>query len=119
MKLLTILLSLILFACESNPKEPDDPEPTTATVKYEVTGTAQTVDITLSNKEEGTSQFGDVSVPWSMSFVAPRGNFVYLSAQNQGQTGTVICTIYINGDQFKSSTSSGAYVIATASGSIP
>ena len=88
-------------------------------VEYRVTGTALTVDLTIENEDGGTSQYSDQSLPWSYSYTGRTDNFVYVSAQNQGATGTVTATIYIDGDVFKTSTSSGAYVIATASGSIP
>ncbi|MBI9099143.1 MAG: hypothetical protein JEY91_11730 [Spirochaetaceae bacterium] len=88
-------------------------------VKYSVTGTALTVDITIENENGGTSQYSDVAVPWEYSFTGWEGDFIYLSAQNQGSSGSVICTIYRNGGEYKSSTSSGAYVIATVSGLLP
>ena len=88
-------------------------------VKYEVTGTALTVDLTIENEDGGTSQFSDKPLPWTYSFTGASGDFVYVSAQNQGDTGSVTATIYIDGEEYKTSTSSGAYVIATASGSIP
>lgn len=72
----------------------------------------------MENAEGGTSQYSDVAVPWSTSFSSNKGNFVYISAQNQGQSGTVTVSIISNGTTFKTSTSSGAYVIATASGSL-
>jgi hypothetical protein len=87
-------------------------------VKYEVTGSAQSVDLTYQNEDGGTSQLSDVSLPWSLSFKGDALDFVYISAQNQGETGTVTATIYRDGEQFKSSTSSGAYVIASADGSL-
>jgi len=91
---------------------------TTIDVEYRVTGSAQTVDITISNEGGGTSQFADQPVPWSYEFEGEEDDFVYVSAQNQGETGTVTATIYKDGKKFKNSTSSGAYVIATASGSL-
>jgi len=110
-KILAILLPLaLLVGCE----ESDD----SIEVEYRVTGTAVTVDLTIRNEDGGTSQFTDMPVPWSYSFVGEKGDFVYVSAQNQGNTGTVTATIYRDGKQFKTSTSSGAYVIATASGSL-
>ena len=87
-------------------------------VEYEVTGSASKVDVTYENEDGGTSQESDVSVPWSYSFKGYSGDFVYISAQNQGETGSVTVTIYKNGSVFKTSTSSGAYVIATASGTL-
>lgn len=45
-------------------------------------------------------------------------DFIYVSSQNQGDTGTVTTTIYIDGDVFKTSNSSGAYVRVSAYSSI-
>ena len=87
-------------------------------VKYEVTGTASSVDVTYENSDGGTSQSSNVSVPWEYSFTGNPGDFVYISAQNQGSSGTVTTKILTDGDKFKSSTSTGAYVIASASGSL-
>lgn len=88
-------------------------------VEYEVTGSTDVVSITIANKSGGTSQYSGVTLPWSTSFKADPGDFVYVSAQNQRDTGSVTAAIYIDGDKYKRSTSTGAYVIATASGSVP
>lgn len=109
-----ILIALLVLATASC----DNPLDSSIKVKYKVTGTADTVDVTYENADGGTSQESDVDVPWSYSFTGEPGDFVYISAQNQGQTGTVTVTIYTDGDVFKTSTSEGAYVIATASGSL-
>ena len=93
--------------------------PTYYTVKYEVTGTTPEVSTTIENESGGTSQFSNVSTPWIYEFQRGSGYFVYLSAQNQRSSGSVIVSIYFNGNLYKTSTSSGAYVIATASGSTP
>jgi hypothetical protein len=87
-------------------------------VRYEVTGTAETVDITYQNADGGTSQLSDVTLPWSLGFTGQALDFVYVSAQNQGDTGTVTATIYRDNEQLATSTSSGAYVIASADGSL-
>ncbi len=99
-------------------------------VKYSVTGSASTVDITIENESGGTSQFSDVALPWEYSFKGYAGTgtydylFVYVSAQNQGSTGTVTATILYKKDEtdqyqtYKTSTSSGAYVIASAYGGL-
>lgn len=105
------LLVLASVAC-------DNPLDSSIRVKYEVTGTANTVDVTYENEDGGTSQESDVSVPWSYTFDGEPGDFVYISAQNQGESGSVTVTIYTDGDEFKSSTSEGSYVIATASGTL-
>ena len=110
--ILLVMLSLFVNGC-SVVSQQKDPE-----VKYEVTGTATTVDITMENSSGGTSQFSDVAVPWSTYFTSKSGAFVYISAQNQASSGSVTVRIYKDGIVFKESTSSGAYVIATASGSL-
>jgi hypothetical protein len=89
-----------------------------ADVEYRVQGTAQTVDITIENEGGGVSQYSDVEIPWVYSGKFSRGAFVYVSAQNQGYTGSVVVEIYEDGDLFRRSESSGSFVIATASGSL-
>lgn len=112
--LLSLLIAFFLLVnCGSNPFGS-----TMCDVKYKVTGTAATVDVTIENEDGGCSQFSDVSVPWTYSFEREEGEFVYVSAQNCGNSGSVTVTIYKDGDTFKTSTSSGAYVIATASGTL-
>jgi hypothetical protein len=120
-KLSVVFLAIIVFVLISC----DDRSlglPITYTVKYEITGTATRVDITMRNAGDGTEQYSDVPVPWERTFSVEIENgdyfFAYVSAQNQGNTGSVTAKIYKDGSQFKSSTSEGAYVIATASGSI-
>lgn len=107
------LLLFLLFSCDKNPLGPKS-----YSVKYEVAGSASRVDITYENADGGTSQIGNAHVPWSMTFSRKEGSFVYISAQNQGSSGSITVTIYRNGSRFKTSTSSGAYVIATASGTL-
>jgi hypothetical protein len=89
------------------------------TVQYKITGTANTVDVTLNNSSGGTEQYSNVSLPKTYSYKYFEDWFLYISAQNQGQSGTVTTSIYYKDNLFKTSTSSGAYVIATASGSKP
>jgi len=85
-------------------------------IKYEVTGSAATVNITYKNEDGGTSQANGVSMPWSYSFTAQPGDSVYLSAQNNGESGTITVTIFKGSSEFKKSSSVGPYCIATASG---
>jgi hypothetical protein len=76
----------------------------------------------MENAGGNTEQLSDVPLPWFTSFTVEVEKygyfFVYVSAQNQGSSGTVTATIYRDGSVFETATSSGAYVIATASGSI-
>ena len=84
------------------------------TYKYEVTGTAQSVRVTISDENGGTAQH-TVNVPWEYSFdkLENEDFFLYLSAQNQGADGTVTVKIYIEDKVIKETTSSGAYCIAS------
>lgn len=91
------------------------------TVVYRVTGSAKSASMTYENMQGGTEQ-GDYMLPFTktLRFIGnvPNGTFLYISAQNDGETGTVTCEILVNGTVQKTSTSSGAYVICDASMSI-
>ncbi len=89
-------------------------------VKYEVRGGSgvSKAMLTYENSSGGTSQTTTSSLPWTYSFEAKSGTWVYLSAQNGHGGGGVQANIYIDGDLWKTSTSNGAYVIATSSGTI-
>ncbi|MBA7638822.1 hypothetical protein ES703_46478 [subsurface metagenome] len=88
-----------------------------AEVIYEITGTADRVDVTLNNASGGTEQYDDVRLPQRYAYSSFTDWFLYISAQNQGEYGTVRVAIYLNGKVVETASSSGAYVIATASGS--
>ena len=93
-----------------------EPEPPpTPEVEYKITGTASKVFVTLSNATGGTEQFDNVNVPHTYTFEKFNDWFLYISAQNLGEWGSVTVTIYLNGEVVATSTSSGAYVIADAS----
>jgi hypothetical protein len=83
---------------------------------YEITGSADKVDVTMNNATGGTEQHSEVSVPTKYVFDNFPDSYLYISAQNQGEYGTVRVSIYVDGKLFKTSSSSGAYVIATAYG---
>lgn len=86
-------------------------------VTYEISGTAETVSITMETPT-GTSQQAEVSLPWeSSSQDFNVGDSVYVSAQNEGESGTVRCKITgMTGKVLAENSSSGAYTIATCSG---
>lgn len=106
---LALILSCELFETEKQ-------------VEYKVTCNTGLVDLTIENSNGGTSQYDDMATPWSYSFEVDKPEygyvFVYVSAQNQQSSGTVTAQIYVDGTLYKTSTSTGAYVIATASGSV-
>lgn len=90
---------------------------TSYTVTYKVTGTAGAVDLTMSDEDGDTSQQSKVAVPVTRTLRnMHEGDFLYISAQNQGESGSVICSIEVDGVPVKTATSSGAYVISTCSG---
>ena len=86
-------------------------------VKYEVTGSAISVDVTYEKIGDTIKNVG-VLVPWSLSFTTNGDDDVYISAKNKGASGSVTVTIYDNDSEFRTSTKSGAYVIAEASGTL-
>lgn len=89
-------------------------------VKYKVTGTADSVSVTYANEDGGTSQKSEVYLPWSHTMYPMKSrDFVYISAQNNGKYGSVTTEIYVDGELFKTSSSDGAYVIATSSELLP
>ncbi|OJJ20209.1 hypothetical protein BKI52_17215 [marine bacterium AO1-C] len=84
-------------------------------LRYEVSGTASTVDITYRDYSGSTVQFTDVSLPHTITYDFVTSDFAYISAQNNGESGTVSVKVYYE-DRFKDgATSAGAFVIATAS----
>jgi hypothetical protein len=122
---LVFIAALFVFSCddESISRALGEPVSHTYTIKYEITGTASSVSITMENSGGNTEQFSSVSLPWSTAFTVTLNDkydwfFVYVSAQNNGSSGAVTATIYKDNHVLETATSSGAYVIATASGSI-
>lgn len=109
------------FSCVDALSEPicwDETVYENYTIKYEVTGSAKSVSLTIENSSGGTSQFSDKSLPWTYTFTSKYDTWLYCSAQNQGNAGTVTVKLYTNNEIFKQSTSEGAYVIASASGTV-
>ena len=87
------------------------------TVKYVVTGKGGANKAALTMQvPSGTSQ-QEVRLPWDETYTFPSGSFVYLSAQNQMDSGSITAKIYLQGKLWKEVESKGAYVIASVSGS--
>jgi hypothetical protein len=95
-----------------------------ADIKYEFTGTASSVNLTLTNQDGGIEQYNNVKVPgfreFSVSIKRGMANYYHASlmAQNNGSRGDVTVTIYVNGKKFRTATSRGAYAIASADGAV-
>lgn len=84
-------------------------------VTYDVVGeSTRMASLTYTNQGGGTEQ-QEVMLPWSKSFQAQYGDHLYISAQNKKEYGSITVYISINGNTRKTSTSSGGYVIASAS----
>jgi hypothetical protein len=83
-------------------------------VTYRVTGTAHEASVTYRNNMGGTQQTVG-RIPWEITFDSRAGNFLYVSAQNQGASGSVSCDILVDGEVKTTATSTGAYVIAECS----
>ena len=84
---------------------------------YEVEGSALSAGLTMSTPT-GTQQ-NTVGLPLrntageaGVGHTARSGEFLYISAQNQAQSGTVTCRITLDGDVVSENSSSGAYGIA-------
>lgn len=93
-------------------------QPAARLVKYTVFGTAGRVDVTLENDSGGSEQHGDMAVPYTYYGRFEPGDFVYISAQNQGTSGTLTCAIWVGDTVVSSGKASGAYSICSASGSV-
>lgn len=122
-----VLVALVGFAFWSaRPKSPTFAggsvgTSSTSRVVYKVHGTATSVSWTVQTPT-GTKQ-GDADVPLmntggteGLQFTFPAGEFVYISAQNQGESGTVECIIEVDGVEVSRNASTGAYQIAQCDG---
>ena len=107
-----LLVTTVFIGCKADEAVPAE----THVVGYQVTGTADWGSVTYQNEAGGTSQESMVVLPWTYFFVANEGDFTYISAQNMGDTGSITVEIYNEFGLIKTSSSSGAYVIASVSG---
>lgn len=92
--------------------------PGTYSIEYRVSGTARYGSVTYRNATGGTEQHSNIDWPWTYRCVGKKGMFLYMSAQNGTDKGTVVVELVVNGVVVKRAESSGAYVIATASGTL-
>lgn len=88
-------------------------------VTYVVTGSASTGSVTMTNGQGGVEQ-QDIALPWTQPIAgAKSGQFVSVAAQNKSGFGDISCTIQVDGKDFRTSSSSAAYGIASCSGLAP
>lgn len=110
--LIAIILAGLVAICISCGGSDDD-DLITYTIMYEVGGTAQSVDIRFENASGGTTHIDPVAPPWrSQPFTATEGEYVYISAWNNGESGSVTVNILVDYKLWKTSTSNGPYVHA-------
>lgn len=93
-----------------------------AEVAYFVEGTARSVQITAETPTGIQQNIVDLPLKnkqggLGLHFEFLRGEFLYISAQNQGAIGTVTCRIEVDGQPVSINTSSGPYSIVTCEGS--
>ena len=107
-----LLLGLWLSAC-GGPTAPS----VSLSITYRVEGGTfnPTASMTYSGSGNSTIQSSRRTLPWTYTFTAARGGFLYISAQNDSEFGCVRVTIHQGETQLQSAQSCGAYVIATVS----
>ena len=113
-KLAIVVIALLLVACSTGPAPA--PTPHTYRVIYRVGGFASKASLTYETAS-GTEQ-RTVTLPWETAFDVKRGQFVYLSAQNETDRGSVTAEIIVDGASWKKATSTSEYGIANVSGSV-
>lgn len=86
-------------------------------LQYVVSGTASKASLTYSNSQGGT-EMPDVRVPWTKNFAFKGADLAYVSAQNLGETGTIVCQIKVDGKEWRKAVSSGEYSICRSSGTV-
>ena len=125
--IIAIIILLIVFAIQSGfsggstrtssgNSSSGSSSSSTYRITYRVTGIGTNkASLTYENATGDTEQ-ADVALPWEKTFSAEEGAFLYISAQNDRDSGAITCEILLNGTVAKTAKSSGAYVIATCSG---
>lgn len=102
------ILSAVLLLVTSCEKEPFSPS---VTLRYKVSGTAETVNIDYFDSNGDLAILTNVETPWELSFSANHGDEVYLYAKRVGDIGNISVAIYADGvllDEALSSGSEGA-----------
>ncbi len=92
-------------------------------VKYEVTGTAFSVDLRITNENGEAVQLFNEPLPWTYEFEVTKENVLdliplYISAENRGLLGSVTTTIYVDDALKESSTESGANATSTVAATL-
>lgn len=117
------------YAATQPQRDRDRPAVTSCrTVIYYVEGTARSATVTIENDTGGTDQRDNLTVPVASEKTGIHGinagcfdpgDFVYVSAQNEDDTGDISCRIEADGIVVASSSSSASYGIASCDGNVP
>jgi hypothetical protein len=124
--LLFLLLAILILACSGSAAAPAAaPSPKPRQVRYlvAVSGVPSTtkISVTYKNKNGNTEQATNAAFPFNHQFSAPAGQFIYISGQvkSSDPDARISCVIYIDGETFTDTNSTGGSAIATCSGSVP
>jgi len=100
---------------DSLPKPPPPPPPGAHRIEYVIEGDCGWASLTLQNAGGGTEQH-EVKLPAKYTMVAMPGTFLYISAQNEGDKGSVHVEIRVDGVIVRRSNATAPHGIASASG---
>lgn len=123
---LVAVAALASFAADNESPEPRErttpTAPSTHTVLYEVEGSTDYAAVTMRTPT-GTRQINP-DIPMTrtdsgergLEMTVERGESLYLSAQNQRGSGTIVCRISVDGRVISENESSGGHTIASCNG---
>jgi hypothetical protein len=97
-------------AAATRPRVP----PSAETIRYQVNGSAGTAEYVTYAIDYGQQFESNVPLPWTKQITAPPGRVYVLSAQSSG-TGSITCTISIDGKVVSNVSSTGTPARAACS----
>lgn len=107
------LAALVVWALDGAPAlfggGGGDSVPAIYPVRYEVFGSAYSAKIEYFIGDD-ESMLGNSILPFSKTVDLEAKDLAYLSAENNGESGSVICQIWVNGKLWKESEKAGAFV---------
>jgi len=83
---------------------------------YRVSGSSGSYSVTIENAYGDTQQWNPVGNDWSYEWTQAGTRWLYVSAQNNNESGSVTVEIVRGGQVVKTNTSYGGFTIATVSG---
>lgn len=95
--------------------KPEKSAPALYTVTYEVTGSAISAKIEYYVGGYDSMQ-GNSILPFEKQMDLKAGDLAFISAENNGESGSVICRIWANGKVWKESRKAGAFAKVDCSG---